>query len=56
MARTEMQEARPLSAVTRAGNVMTYPILKTALTAEEIAENDTQTAVKKQHTKGVNIL
>ena len=56
MERTEMQEARPLSAVTRAGNVMTYPILKTAHTAEEIAENDTQTAVKKQHTKGVNIL
>ena len=44
-----MQEARPLSAVTRAGNVMTYPILKTALTAEEIAENDTQTAVKKHN-------
>ena len=41
-----MLETRPLSAVTRAGNVMTYPILKTALTAEEIAENDTQTAVK----------
>ena len=35
---------------------MTYPICKTALTAEEIAENDTQTTKKKQHTKGVNIL
>ena len=49
-----MQEARPLSAVTRAGNVMTYPICKTALTAKEIAENGTQTAVKKQHDKGAN--
>ena len=51
-----MTGIRLLSAIKRLGNVMTCPILETALTAEEIAENDTQTAVKKQHTKGVNIL
>ena len=50
-----MQEARPLSAVTRAANVMTYPIHETSLTTEENAENGTLTAVKK-HDKGANIL
>ena len=51
-----MMGIRLLSAIKRLGNVMTCPLLKAALTAEEIAENDTQTAVKKQHTKGVNTL
>ncbi len=51
-----MVDIRLLSAVKRPGNVMTCPLLKTVLTAEEIAKNGTQTAVKKQHTKGVNIL
>ena len=44
-----MMGIRLLSAVKRLGNEMTCPILETALTAEEIAENGTQTAVKKQH-------
>jgi len=52
----EMTGIRLLSAVKRLGNVMTCPILETALTAEEIAGNSTQNAVKKQHTKGVNTL
>ena len=42
-----MTDIRLLSAVKRPGNVMTCPVLKTGLTAEEIAENGTQTAVKK---------
>ena len=42
---------RPLSAVKRAGNVMTYPVRKTSLIAKENAENGTLTAVKTQHDK-----
>ena len=48
-------EIRPLSTEKGAGNVMTYPVRKTSLTAEENAENGTLTAVKK-HDKGANIL
>ena len=46
-----MADIRLLSAVKRPGNVMTCPLLKTVLTAEEIAENGTQTAVKNNTLK-----
>ena len=49
MPEEEMTGIRLLGAEKRPGNVMTCPILEMALTAEEIAENGTQTAVKKQH-------
>jgi hypothetical protein len=50
----EKREIRLLSAEKRMGRVKIRPILKTARTTEESAENGTQTAVKKQHDKGAN--
>ena len=45
-----------LSAVKRMGKIKIFPRLKIAVTGEEIDENGTQTAVKKQHDKGENLI
>ena len=45
-----------LSAVKRMDRIEIFPRLKIAVTGAEIDENGTQTAVKKQHDKGANMI
>ena len=45
-----------LSAVKRMGKIKIFPRLKITVTGAEIDENGTQTAVRKQHDKGANMI
>ena len=45
-----------LSAVKRMDRIEIFPRLKIAVTTAQSAENGTQTAVRKQHDKGANMI